>query len=58
MPVYEYQCGFCGDFEVSQRITEAPLTECPECGEQAKRLISKTHFILLGDGWTPTGGGK
>ena len=41
MPKYDYQCRSCGiNFEVEQRITEARLTTCKECGEDAlERLI-------------------
>ena len=30
MPIYEYRCGKCGDFEVTQRITEPALKRCPD----------------------------
>ncbi|MFB3060633.1 MAG: FmdB family zinc ribbon protein, partial [Candidatus Binatia bacterium] len=32
MPIYEYQCQKCGEFEVTQKITEQPLNVCPTCG--------------------------
>jgi len=53
MPVYEYQCGACGhEFEREQRISEDPIKKCPKCGKQkAKRLISRTSFVLKGGGW-------
>ena len=53
MPTYEYVCKTCGNsWEASQRISEAPLTECPKCHEQtAQRLISGGNFILKGGGW-------
>lgn len=53
MPIYEYQCEACGhQMEAMQKMADAPLTECPECGEPAlKKLISAGAFILKGSGW-------
>jgi putative FmdB family regulatory protein len=54
MPTYEYACGACGhQWEAVQRITEAPLEQCPACAQNAAhRLISRgTNFILKGGGW-------
>jgi putative FmdB family regulatory protein len=51
MPIYEYQCQKCGTFEVTQRITENPLTKCPSCKSRVKKLISNTSFQLKGTGW-------
>jgi len=53
MPVYEYICKACDhEFEREQRISENPLKKCPECGAmKAKRLISRTSFVLKGGGW-------
>ena len=54
MPIYEYQCPKCGVFEVTQRITEDPLKECPTCSADVHRIISSTSFILKGSGWYAT----
>jgi putative FmdB family regulatory protein len=54
MPIYEYRCQHCGVFEVSQRITEGPLTTCPTCEGEVHRLISLTSFVLKGSGWYAT----
>jgi putative FmdB family regulatory protein len=54
MPIYEYHCQQCGVFEVSQRITESPLTTCPTCEGEIRRLISLTSFVLKGSGWYAT----
>jgi putative FmdB family regulatory protein len=53
MPTYEYACKSCGhEWEEIQKISEAPLTECPECHQaEAQRLISGGNFILKGGGW-------
>ena len=55
MPVYEYKCTRCnGQFEVTQKITDEPLTECDSCGGELKRLITNTSFVLKGSGWYVT----
>ena len=53
MPTYEYVCKSCGyGWEAQQRISEAPLTECPKCQKAtAQRQISGGNFILKGGGW-------
>jgi putative FmdB family regulatory protein len=55
MPAYEYKCMKCREqFEVTQRITDAPLTDCNICGGELKRLITNTSFVLKGSGWYVT----
>src|SRR5262249_51423043 len=54
MPIYEYRCEHCGDFEEMQRITDPPLARCPKCRRKVKRLISNTSFQLKGTGWYVT----
>ncbi|MGQ9659631.1 MAG: FmdB family zinc ribbon protein [Thermochromatium sp.] len=56
MPIYEYRCEHCGyELEQMQRLSDAPLTDCPRCGQPAlKRLISVAGFRLKGGGWYET----
>jgi putative FmdB family regulatory protein len=56
MPIYEYRCGACGhELEVLQKLSEAPLTECPSCGQsRLSKLISAAGFQLKGTGWYAT----
>lgn len=55
MPTYDYRCENCGKFEKVQKISEAALTICPECGGQAERLISKNVGVVLkGSGFYKT----
>jgi putative FmdB family regulatory protein len=54
MPIYEYACKRCGNFEISQRISEEPLKKCPTCGSKVSKLISLSAFHLKGSGWYMT----
>ena len=55
MPVYEYKCLKCKKIhEIMQKITENPLTDCPDCGGKMKKIISSTTFVLKGTGWYAT----
>lgn len=54
MPIYEYYCKGCGEFEIMQKITDAPLTRCPTCHKKVTKLISNTSFQLKGSGWYVT----
>lgn len=56
MPIYEYACRNCNHtLDALQKMTDAPLVDCPECGEAAlRRLISAPRFRLKGDGWYET----
>lgn len=58
MPIYEYRCSKCGDFETTQKITDAPLQKCPTCRRKVTKLISATSFQLKGSGWYVTDYGK
>lgn len=54
MLTYTYRCSNFNckhEFETQQRITDKPLTDCPECGEEVKRIITPTNFILKGEKW-------
>jgi putative FmdB family regulatory protein len=56
MPIYEYQCQICGhELESLQRIGDAPLSDCPECGKPAlRKQVSAVAFRLKGGGWYET----
>ena len=56
MPFYEYQCQACGaQVEVMQKISDAPLKKCPECGKsRLTKLVSAPVFRLKGGGWYET----
>lgn len=56
MPIYEYLCDNCKhSFEKLQKISDANILECPECGKnEAKRQVSAAGFRLKGSGWYET----
>ena len=56
MPIYAYKCESCGHAkDVLQKISDAPLTDCPACGKAtfAKQLTA-AGFQLKGSGWYAT----
>ena len=56
MPIYEYRCKECGfQKEFMQRMSDAPLTDCPQCGKRGlTKLMSAAGFQLKGTGWYAT----
>jgi putative FmdB family regulatory protein len=58
MPIYEYRCAKCGQFEFMQRITDPALKRCPTCQTKVTKLISNTSFQLKGRGWYITDYGR
>jgi len=55
MPLYEYQCTECGvRFERHQHFDDAPLTVCPECGGEVRRLIGPAGIVFKGSGFYST----
>ncbi len=51
MPLYEYQCGRCGRFEVIRKFSDAPLVACPTCGQEVQKLPSAPAIQFKGTGW-------
>jgi putative FmdB family regulatory protein len=63
MPIYAYRCDSCGhEKEHLQKMSDAPLTECPSCGAQSyTKQLTAAGFQLKGSGWYATdfkGGGS
>jgi len=55
MPIYEYECQKCKKItEEMQKFSYAPLTQCPHCTGQLRKLISQSSFHLKGSGWYVT----
>lgn len=62
MPIYAYKCESCGFAkDVLQKLSDQPLTECPDCGAGAfRKQLTAAGFQLKGSGWYATdfkGGG-
>ena len=63
MPIYEYRCEACShELEALQKLSDAPLVECPSCKAPAlRKQVSAAGFRLKGGGWYETdfkSGGK
>ncbi|HEV3426756.1 MAG TPA: FmdB family zinc ribbon protein [Paraburkholderia sp.] len=56
MPIYAYRCESCGfDKDCLQKISDAPLTQCPSCGADAfRKQVTAAGFQLKGSGWYVT----
>jgi putative FmdB family regulatory protein len=55
MPLYEYQCDACGSrFEVIQRFSDPPVSECQSCGGSVRKLFSSPAIHFKGSGWYVT----
>jgi putative FmdB family regulatory protein len=55
VPIYEYQCQTCEHrLEALQRMSEPPLTTCPDCGGELRKLVSAPAFQFKGSGWYVT----
>jgi len=63
MPIYAYGCSSCGlQKDVLQKMSDAPLTTCPECGKETfTKQLTAAGFQLKGSGYYATdfkNGGK
>ncbi len=56
MPIYAYRCEACGFAkDVLQKISDAPLTDCPQCGKaEFRKQVTAAGFQLKGSGWYVT----
>jgi len=52
MPTYEYRCRECGaSLDVVQSFTDDPLTECPACEGELKKVFAAPSIAFKGDGF-------
>jgi putative FmdB family regulatory protein len=59
MPTYEYVCKACGHgFETWQSMTDDPLTICPECGGELRKVFAPPAITFKGSGFYATDHGK
>jgi putative FmdB family regulatory protein len=56
MPVYTYHCDNCGvQFDATQKFTDNPLVQCPECGKKALRKVyTPVGIVFKGSGFYAT----
>lgn len=55
MPTYAYQCTVCEhDFEVFQKITDPPITECPQCKGEVRKIYFPVGIVFKGPGFHVT----
>jgi hypothetical protein len=56
VPIYAYKCSACGHAEDKlQKISDAPLTVCPQCGQSTySKQVTAAGFQLKGSGWYVT----
>ena len=55
MPTYEYLCQSCSHrFETWQKMTDEPLTVCPECGAHIRRVLFPAGVVFKGSGFYKT----
>jgi putative FmdB family regulatory protein len=55
VPTYQYACRGCGErLEIVQRFTDDPLTECPSCAGQLRKVFSPVGIVFKGSGFYRT----
>ena len=56
MPIYPYVCSTCGhEFDQLQKVSDNPLRQCPECGQESlRKKVTAAAFHLKGTGWYET----
>ena len=56
MPIYAYRCESCGfQKDALQKMSDAPLTQCPQCGKDSfRKQVTAAGFQLKGSGWYVT----
>jgi putative FmdB family regulatory protein len=58
VPIYEYKCENGHTFEVMQRMSDDPLTECSICGAPVQRVFHPVAIHFKGSGFYNTDYGK
>jgi putative FmdB family regulatory protein len=59
MPTYEYRCRDCGhSFDIVQKMSDDPLTHCPECGGDLRKVFAPPAISFKGSGFYATDHGK
>jgi putative FmdB family regulatory protein len=58
VPIYEYKCDNGHVFDVIQKMSDEPLSECQECGAPAARVLHPVAVHFKGSGFYNTDYGK
>ena len=58
MPLYEYRCENGHTFEVMQRMSDDPVSECQECGAPVQRVFHPVAVHFKGSGFYTTDYGR
>jgi putative FmdB family regulatory protein len=58
MPVYEYRCENGHTFEVTQRMSDDPVTACQICGAPVQRVFHPVAVHFKGSGFYATDYGR
>ena len=57
MPTYQYACTNPEgkhEFELVQSFTDAPVSECPECGAPVRKVYGSVGVVFKGSGFYRT----
>ena len=55
MPTYQYRCTSCSsEVEVVQKFTDDPLTDCPECDGNLRKVFNAVGVVFKGSGFYAT----
>ena len=54
MPIYEYRCENGHNFDVMQKMTDSPVTECEVCGAPVQRVFHPVAVHFKGSGFYNT----
>jgi putative FmdB family regulatory protein len=58
MPIYEYRCERGHTFEVTQRMSEDPITSCTTCDASVQRVFHPVAVHFKGSGFYTTDYGR
>ncbi len=54
MPIYEYKCENGHVFDVMQKMSDNPLTECRECDASVRKVLQPVGISFKGSGFYST----
>lgn len=55
MPIYAYKCTDCNhEFELRQRMSDSPVTDCPVCAGNVRRVVNNVGIVFKGSGFYVT----